>query len=66
MQESNVLKEYIDLVTNQIRWNRARKSVQEEINNHLLDQKEAYLAQGMSEELAEKEAVRQMGQVLYN
>ena len=64
MQESNVLKEYIDLVTNQIRWNRARKSVQEEINNHLLDQKEAYLAQGMSEELAEKEAVRQMGDAL--
>ncbi|MGM9974832.1 MAG: permease prefix domain 1-containing protein, partial [Clostridiaceae bacterium] len=61
MQESNVFKEYIDLVTNQIRWNRARNSVQEEINNHLLDQKEAYLAQGMSEELAEKEAVRQMG-----
>ena len=61
LQEHNILKEYIDSVTNQIRWNRAKQSVELEIRNHLLDQKEAFLAEGMSEASAEEEVVRQMG-----
>lgn len=53
--------EYIETVVGQIRCKRARAAVSKELSDHIEDQTEDYLHQGMSEEEAKSEAVRQMG-----
>ena len=45
----------------QVRWKKARPGLAAEIRTHLLDQRDACLAQGMDEGVAQGEAVRQMG-----
>ena len=55
------LEEYLGTVRDQVRWKRARDGVTQELRTHLLDQRDAYLEQGMDEEAAIKESVRQMG-----
>ena len=45
----------------QVRWRKARPGLAAEIRTHLLDQRDACLAQGMDEGAAQGEAVRQMG-----
>lgn len=55
------LDEYISMVTGQMRCKRARLPVAKELADHIADQKEAYMAEGMDAEKAEAEAVRQMG-----
>ena len=45
----------------QVRWRKARPGLAAEIRTHLLDQRDACLAQGMDEGVAQGEAVRQMG-----
>lgn len=55
------MSEYLDVVTNQIRCKRARNMVATELRNHIEDQRDAYITEGMEASLAEKEAVRQMG-----
>lgn len=54
-------KRYIETLLSQIREKRARESVRQEISNHIKDQKERYIADGMTEEEAEKQAVTDMG-----
>lgn len=61
MQLYKDIKEYSQLVCDQIRWRKARPVIAEEIENHLIDQKEAYIADGMDEKAATAEAIRQMG-----
>lgn len=55
------LEQYLELAGEQIRWKRAKSSLLSELRTHLLDQRDACVAQGMSEEEAQAEAVRQMG-----
>lgn len=55
------LQAYVDRVCDQIRWKETRKAVAEELADHLLLQKEAFLAEGLSEEEAEKRTVKEMG-----
>lgn len=55
------LEEYLNTVTEQIRCTRAREMVSEELRDHILDQAEAYEAEGMFEEEAMERAVRDMG-----
>lgn len=55
------ITEYLDTLTSQMRYKKARASVRQEISQHLEDQVGEYLMEGMSQEDAEKEAVRQMG-----
>ena len=45
----------------QVRWRRARPALAQELRAHLLDQRDACLAQGMSQTEAEAESLRQMG-----
>ena len=54
-------QEYLDIVIQQLRYPKAKELVQDELNAHIQDQKEAYEAEGMSALEAELEAVRQMG-----
>ncbi len=52
---------FVEAVGAEIRWKKARSPLTEEIRTHLLDQRDAYMAQGMDEDKAQTEAVRQMG-----
>lgn len=54
-------QEYLEILMEQLRCKKARGMVEKEIRSHIEDQKCAYMADGMEEEEAEEEAVRQMG-----
>lgn len=54
-------QEYLEILMEQLRCKKARGMVEKEIRSHIEDQKCAYMADGMKEEEAEEEAVRQMG-----
>jgi cell division protein FtsW (lipid II flippase) len=55
------IKEYTNTVCNQIRWEKARPAISEEIKNHIIDQKDAYIKEGMNEAEATNKAIVQMG-----
>ena len=55
------IETYVEAVMDQVRWKKARPGLAAEIRTHLLDQRDACLAQGMDEGAAQGEAVRQMG-----
>lgn len=55
------IETYVETVMDQVRWKKARPGLAAEIRTHLLDQRDACLAQGMDEGAAQGEAVRQMG-----
>ena len=55
------LQDYFRQVGEQIRWKRAWPRLLSELETHLMDQRDDCLSQGMTEEEAQQEAVRQMG-----
>ncbi len=55
------LKEYLDTVSEQIRYAPMRAVITEELQNHILDQASVYEAGGCSAEEAMKRAVKEMG-----
>ena len=61
MNASDPFKHYAETVCEQIRWKKAHAAVAKELTDHLLDQKEAYIACGDSDETAEEKALLQMG-----
>jgi len=58
---SDAFHRYAEKVCEQIRWKKAHPAVAQEIEDHLTDQKNAYLAAGDSESIAEEKALLQMG-----
>lgn len=54
-------EEYLKTVTDQMRCKRARTAVQEEIDQHIEDQAEAFRMEGLDREAAVSEAVKEMG-----
>ncbi len=65
MQPSDEIKKYSNVVCEQIRWKKAQNIVSMEIENHILDQRDAYLADGDDEATATQKAVKQMGDAVY-
>ena len=61
MQAPKTFLDYTDSVCQHIRWKKARPMVAHEIKNHMCDQYESLVENGMSEEEAINETVRQMG-----
>lgn len=55
------IERYLETAGAQVRWKRVRPALKRELRTHLEEQTEAYLAEGMTEDAAEAEAVRQMG-----
>lgn len=55
------LDEYLEIVSEQIRYTKIRPTVTEELKNHILDQAEAYEECGAFPEEALERAVREMG-----
>lgn len=54
-------EEYLYTLTGQIRCKMARGTIEQEINDHIEDQKAEFLSEGMSQTEAEEAAVREMG-----
>ena len=54
MNVSDAFHRYAEKVCEQIRWKKAHPAVAQEIEDHLTDQKNAYLAAGDSESIAEE------------
>ena len=61
MSPNELIKKYSNDVCEQIRWKKAKPSIALEIENHIYDQRDAYMADGENEENATKKAVAQMG-----
>lgn len=55
------LEQYLETVSEQIRYTKIRSEVTEELKNHILDQAESYEARGAFPEEALERAVREMG-----
>ena len=53
--------EYLGQVARTIRWRRARSFALRELRTHLLEQKDCFMNEGMSEQEAEEAALRDMG-----
>ncbi|MNC15368.1 cell wall shape-determining protein [compost metagenome] len=61
MQPIEKLREYTNTVCSQIRWKKAHDAVSDEIQNHLLDQRDAYMQEGVAEHEATEQAIADMG-----
>lgn len=61
MPSNKQIPDYCRQVAEQIRWKRVCPAVVQELEQHLLDQQEAYRDQGYGEEEAARMAVEQMG-----
>ncbi len=61
MESFNRIKKYSQTVCDQIRWKKAHANIAEEIENHIIDQRDAYIGQGMPEDQAMDETILQMG-----
>jgi len=61
MEQPSKITEYLEAVRQQIRWKKAQSSALEEINNHITDQKNAFVSDGLNEEEATDKAIVEMG-----
>lgn len=55
------IKDFLNSVCEQIKYKPIRESISEELKNHIEEIKENYMQEGLQEELAESEAIKQMG-----
>ena len=61
MQQHTKISEYLTTVCDQIRWKRAHDVLAEELENHIIDQKNAFIERGMDEQTAIDKAIQEMG-----
>ena len=61
MPGPETIRDYLDTVTAQIRWKRARTVAVRELETHLEDQRQEFQAEGRSQVEAERLAVEEMG-----
>ena len=61
MQYSAKLTKFLENICKQIRWKKAHAIVSEEIRNHVIDQKNAFVNEGLDEETAMEKAIKEMG-----
>jgi hypothetical protein len=61
LQEHDIVESYLSEVCRRIRWKKARAVVSEELRNHISDQADAYINNGLDEQAAADRAVAEMG-----
>jgi len=61
MHSCKDITEYINSICTQIRWGRAHERVAEEMEDHIIDSRDAYIAQGLDEPTATKKAIADTG-----
>lgn len=64
MRSLDRIGEFAQLVCRQIRWEKAHARVSEEITNHIIDGRDAYIAQGMEEDAATERALADTGDAM--
>lgn len=57
----NKMDKYIDNVCNQIRYKKVHKFIKKELENHIVDQKNVFIQQGLDEQTALNKAIEEMG-----
>lgn len=57
----NGIDEFLKTMCEQIRWKKSHALVSEEIKNHIIDQKEALMMEGVAEDVALNLAIEEMG-----
>lgn len=65
MQQHDYIKDYSNKVIEQIRWKKARTIIASEIENHLYDQRDAYILDGEDEYSATQKSIQQMGDAVF-
>ncbi len=55
------IKSYLDIVCEQIRYEKAHIIIKKELEEHITDQTDAFIAKGMEQETAIKKAITEMG-----
>lgn len=61
MEPSNKIKEYLNHVCAQIRWKKSHEIISDEMEDHIIDQKNAFMSKGLDEETATDKAILEMG-----
>ena len=61
MSSLDRIGEYVESVCRQLRWKKARLRVSEEMTNHVVDARDAYIAQGLDELSATERAIADTG-----
>lgn len=61
MSQSNLIDRYIESVCNQIHWKKVHPIISKELKNHIIDQKDAFINQGLTEDIALDKAILEMG-----
>ncbi len=55
------IQEYINSVCNQIKWKKSHVYISNELENHIIDQKNAFISQGLNGDKAIENAITEMG-----
>jgi cell division protein FtsW (lipid II flippase) len=55
------INEYVNVVCHQIRWKKAHFRISEEMQNHIIDGRDSYIAQGLDESTATEKALADTG-----
>ncbi len=61
MQCFTKIDKFLETVCEQVRWKKAHGMIHEEIKNHIVDQKNAFMNEGLDEETATDKAIKEMG-----
>lgn len=65
MQYSTKISKYLETVCEQIRWKKAHPVISEEIKGHIMDQKDAFMEEGLDEETAIDKSIKEMGDPVF-
>lgn len=61
LQKLDKIKQYTALICNQIRYKQAHNVISEEIENHIIDQRDSFINEGLDEVTATDKAIKEMG-----
>ena len=61
MQSNPKIEKFIDAIKEQIRWDKAKDFATDEIRDHVIDQQEEFVSEGIENEYALDLAIREMG-----
>jgi len=61
LKQSNKIGDYLNIVCEQIRWKKAHTAISKEIEDHINDQIDAFMTNGLDREEATDRAIKEMG-----
>lgn len=61
LQANKKIKDYIDSVCREIKWKKSHSYIANELENHIIDQQDAFMKEGLNENTALESAIKEMG-----